>query len=873
MKFFYELSKEDVLKKVESSRQGLSSEEAEERLAENGKNVLKEKNKKSPIKIFFSQFANMMILLLILVGCVSLVYSIVNHESYIESIVIFSCVIINALMGFFQEMKSENAIESLKTMTSSKVQVKRDGVWKEIDASELVVGDVISLDAGDKIPADARILTSNSLKVDESVLTGESLAVDKEDAILTGNKLIQDQVNILFSGTSVVNGRAEAVVVYTGMETEIGKIAGTIDKAEESLTPLQVKIKKVSGFITVIACILVAITLGYGIILKKDALSIIMLCISMVLAAVPEVLPISITATLTIGVEQMAKKKTIVKQLAAIETLGSTQIICSDKTGTITTNKMTLVEIYANEKSYINVKKNYKELDICNHILGLCNDTVADSDVVGEFIGDPVEIALSKYLYNLSENVENFKNEHERLDEIPFDSSRKMMSTLNKYNKTEMMMFTKGGLKAVLEHCDRVLKNGKVVKLNKVAKARYLAKEKAMSKKAYKVLALAYKPVAQMSEFKEDELILAGLVGLVDPPKDGVKEAVEKCKRAKMKPIMITGDSLATAMAVAKEVGIAHDDKQGVEGSVIDKLSDDELISFVKKYTVYARVTPNHKVRIVRAFQSAGKVVAMTGDGVNDAPALKLAHVGVGMGRSGTDVTKNVADIILMDDSFSTIVTAVEEGRRIYSNVLRTILYNLSSNFAEIFLIIIGMIMLKDIISPLHILYIDIIADTIPSIALAFEKNDKRAMLRKPNGLNRRVFTPFMIAMTVGSAIIEAGISLAIFFVSEAWFGYEVAMTLTLLSVVLTELTFTYNCKELKENSFKKGLFGNKVMNISTLIIFLIQIPVFFTPIGSVFGLVPVTVLQFASVVGITILGFFIMELLKPLFAKAFKDK
>lgn len=872
MKFFYEMSKEDVLKKVESTAKGLTTEEAEERLADNGKNVLKEKNKKSPIKIFFSQFANMMILLLILVGCVSLVYSIVNNESVLESIVIFGCVLINALMGFFQEMKSENAIESLKTMTSSKVQVKRDGVWKELDASELVVGDVISLDAGDKVPADARILTSVGLKVDESVLTGESLAVDKEDAILIGNKLIQDQVNILFSGTSVVNGRAEAVVIHTAMETEIGKIAGTIDKAEESLTPLQVKIKKVSGFITVVACVLVALTLCYGLILKKDVLSIIMLCISMVLAAVPEVLPISITATLTIGVEQMAKKKTIVKQLAAIETLGSTQIICSDKTGTITTNKMTLVEIYANEKSYINVKNNYKELDICNHVLGLCNDTVADSEILGEFIGDPVEIALSKYLYNLSENVENFKNNHERLDEIPFDSSRKMMSTLNKYG-TEMMMFTKGGLKAVLEHCDKVLKNGKVTKLSRVVKNKYLAKERAMSKKAYKVLALAYKSVGQMSEFKEDDLILAGIVGLVDPPKDGVKEAVDKCKRAKMKPIMITGDSLATAMAVAKEVGIANDDKQGVEGSAIDKLSDDELISFVKKYTVYARVTPNHKVRIVRAFQSAGKVVAMTGDGVNDAPALKLAHVGVGMGRSGTDVTKNVADIILMDDSFSTIVTAVEEGRRIYNNVLRTILYNLSSNFAEIFLIIVGMILLKDLISPLHILYIDIVVDTIPSIALAFEKDGKNIMRQKPYGLSRRVFTPFMISGVIGSAIIEAAMSIGVFFVSEPLFGYEIAQALTLLSIVINELVFVYNCKDLRDFSHRKGLFGNKFMNISILAILLIQIPVFLTPLGGLFGIATISILQFLAIIGVNIVFFILIELLKPLWKKGFKDK
>ena len=405
---------------------------------------------------------------------------------------------------------------------------------------------------------------------------------------------------------------------------------------------------------------------------------------------------------------------------------------------------------------------------------------------------------------------------------------------------------------------------------------KFLAREKAMSKKAYKVLAFAYKDIDKKKSYSpadENGFVLVGIVGLVDPPKDGVAEAVKKCKEAKMRPIMITGDSLATAMAVAKEVGIAKDDTQGIEGRAIDGLTDDQLVSFVKKYTVYARVTPEHKVRIVRAFQAAGKVVAMTGDGVNDAPALKLSHVGVGMGRAGTDVTKNVADIILMDDSFATIVTAVEEGRRIYSNVLRTILYNLSSNFAEIFLIIVGMIMLKDIISPLHILYIDIVADSIPSIALAFEKNNKDAMKQRPFGLKRKVFTPFMISMVIVSALIEAAVSLATFFVAESYFGYEVAMTLALLSVVLTELTFTYNCKELKGSSFKKGLFNNKFMNWSTLAIFLIQIPVFFTSIGSVFGLVPVTVLQFVSVIGITLIGFLVIELLKPVCAKLFKDK
>lgn len=872
MKLFYQMEKQEVFDAVESSVDGLTSDEASERLSEDGKNILKEKNKRKPIKIFFSQFANMMILLLILVGGVSLVYSIVNHESVIEAVVIFSCVLVNAIMGFIQEMKSENAIDSLKTMTSSKVQVKRNGVWIEVDASELVVGDVISLDAGDKVPADARILEAVSLKVDESVLTGESLSVEKFDDVLTGNKLIQDQTNILFSGTSIVNGRAEAIVIFTGMDTELGKIAGTLDKAEEALTPLQMKIKKVSGFITVIACILVAITLCYGLVLKKDALSIIMLCISMILASVPEVLPVSITATLTIGVEQMAKKKTVVKQLSAIETLGSTQIICSDKTGTITTNQMTLVEIYANEKKYIDIKKNYKELDICNHILGLCNDTVSDSKNKGEFMGDPVEIALSKYLYNLGENIEHLKSEHERVDEIPFDSTRKMMTTLNDFDG-KLMVLTKGGYSEIIKHCNRFLKNGKILKITPVVKNKYLQKEKAMSKKAYKVLALAYKPIETKAEFNEDDLVLVGMVGLVDPPKDGVKEAVEKCKQAKIKPIMITGDSLATALAVAKDVGIAKNDSQAIEGSAIDGLTDDELASFVKKYTVFARVTPDHKVRIVRAFQSSGKVVAMTGDGVNDAPALKLAHVGVGMGRSGTDVTKNVADIILMDDSFATIVTAVEEGRRIYNNVIRTILYNLSSNFTEIFLILIGMLMMKDIISPIHILYIDLVADTIPSIALAFEKDNKNSMKQKPFGLSRRVFTPFMISSIIVSALIETAISIGVFVIANKYLGYGAAQTLTLLSIVINEYIFTYNCKELKDFSFKKGLFNNKVMNISTLILLLIQMIVFFTPVGFVFGLSTISAVQFLAVMCINILGFFLIEVSKPILNKLFKDK
>ena len=874
MKKFYQSSVQEVFDSVKSNEDGLTSEEAKKRLEQYGDNVLKQKKKKSKLSIFFSQFNNIMIILLILVGIVSLVYSIVNNESVIEAIVIFGCVLINAFMGFFQEVKGENAIEALKTLTASNVKVKRDGAVIVVDTSLVVPGDVVILEAGDTVPADCRVIYASNAKVDESILTGESLAVDKEIDVITKDVMIQERYNMVYSGTSITNGRVEAVVVATGMQTEIGSIARNLDTKEEALTPLQVKVNKVSGFITIVAAVLIAATLVYGILKDMTVMSIIMLCVSMVLASVPEVLPISITATLTIGVQQMAKKKTIVKQLAAIETLGATQIVCSDKTGTITTNQMTLVEIYANEKTYLDVKTKKPQLEMIDNIIGLCNDTEHNAKNKAEFVGDPVEIALSKYLFNINKDIDTLRDKYERVDEIPFDSNRKMMSSINKVDG-ETLMFVKGSLSEMLGKCTRFYKNGKIVKLTNIIKKRFLIRERAMSRKSYKVLATAFKPIDKKKEYSpEDEsnLVLVGLVGMVDPPKDGVKEAVQKCKEAKMRPVMITGDSLATAMAVAKEIGLAESNSEGVEGKMINNLTDSELVSFVKKYTVFARVTPEHKVRIVRAFQDAGMVVAMTGDGVNDAPAIKLAHVGIGMGKSGTDVTKNVADIILTDDSFATIVTAVEEGRRIYNNVIRTILYNLSSNFAEIFLIIIGMIISQDIISPLHILYIDLIADTIPSITLAFEKDTADSMKKAPNGLNRPIFTPFINASVVITAMIEAAAALGVFFLTKSMYGYELAQTLALLTVVISEFTFTYNCKDLKGMSFKKGLFGNKVMNYGILALTLVQLVFFLTPLGSIFGFVTISIVQFLMIVLVNIVVFLLIELLKPMMAKTFID-
>ena len=457
----------------------------------------------------------MMILLLILVGFVSLFYSISTNESLIESIVVFGCVLVNAFMGFVQEMKAENAIDALKDLTESKVQVKRDGAWLEIDASQIVVGDIIQLDAGDKVPADARIISCVNASVDESILTGESLAVSKQSQEIKKEVLLQDRVNMVFSGTSISNGRIEAVVVSTGMQTEIGAIASSLNRKEETLTPLQVKVKKVSSFITFIACILIALTLCYGLIKKLDAISIIMLCISMVLASVPEVLPVSITATLTIGVNQMSKRKTIVKQLSAIETLGATQIICTDKTGTITTNEMTVVEIFSNLKNYLDVKIKHKELKLLNDIFALCNDTQIDIKHKGEFIGDPVEIALSKYLNNLDINLNTARENYKRIGEVPFDSTRKMMSVVNEY-EDKHLMFTKGSLGEILSRSNKFYKDGKEYPLSKAVKKKFIQKDSYMSKKSYKVLAFAYKDVGKKKNYStndEDDFVLVGLVG------------------------------------------------------------------------------------------------------------------------------------------------------------------------------------------------------------------------------------------------------------------------------------------------------------------------------------------------------------------------
>ena len=872
MKETYQKTIEEIYSEYQTNKDGLSDKEAERRLGLFGKNVLIQKNKKSKWKIFLSQFKNIMVILLLLVGVMSLVYAIFTSGDFLEPIVILGTSLINCLMGYFQESKAEDALEKLKNYSSAKAKVKRGGDITEIDAKDLVRGDYIILEAGDKIPADARIVESYFAKCDESILTGESMSVDKTEETITKKALIAERTDMVYSGTILVAGKIEAIVTDTGMNTELGKIASTLDSKEEPITPLQVKVNKISTFISCVAAILVAFVLCYGLIMDYTLLNVVMLCISMIVASVPECLPIAITATLSIGVSQMAKKKSIVRNLAAIETLGATEVICTDKTGTLTTNQMEILKVYTNGNLIpLEDIKNYQTFI---NIMLCCNNSTKDDD--GKYRGDAVEVALNQYLEKQKIDVETLQKKKKRVLELPFDSKRKMMSTIYEENDGKVI-YTKGSLESLLPRCKSVLMDGKIKPLTAEIKAEYEEMETQLSQEALKVLAFATKEIThdrkeEAEYFKEEsDLILVGLTGFKDPARKDVKAAIQECKEAHIRPIMITGDNLETALSIGKEVGICSSDDEGVNASELTHLTKDDWIEYVNKYSVFARVSPEAKVQIVTALQRMGKVVAMTGDGVNDAPAMKLANVGVGMGKSGTDVTKNVADIILLDDSYSTITTAVSEGRRIYDNVIINVLYNLSSNFTEIVIILFGMFMGSNIISALHVLYIDLVADTIPSIALAFEKSSKNNMKRKPNGINRPIFTQFFTAFLVTSVILEAGISLLVYFLFKSQ-GTELAQTLALLSIVINEFVFAYNCRSLKETIFERGIFSNKHLNLGIFVLLVVQTIVFFTPIGKLFGLVIVKVWQVALVIGINILAFLVLEGLKPILVRLFKD-
>ena len=874
MNYFNQDIKE-VYQNLGTSENGLSEKEAEKRLKQNGKNILEEGKKKTKLSIFLKQFQNLMIILLLIVGVLSLVYALFGDGDYLDPIVILGCTFVNILMGYFQESKAEDAIEKLKQYTTTKVTVKRDGHLLEVDSRDLVVGDLLVLEAGDKIPADARVVDAMFAKVDESILTGESDYVSKSEEVLDGKKNIHEMSNMIFAGTNLVTGKIVAVATGIGMATEMGKIADSLNKNEEPITPLQVKVKKISTFISVLAVFLVAFVLVFGIVKDYDVLSLIMLSISMIVASVPESLPIAITATLSIGVSAMAKKKAVVRNMAAIETLGATDIICSDKTGTITTNQMEVIELFVDGKDYVASNFPFCDNPVLVNIVGLCNNAALNDK--GEYYGDAVEVAGANFLREAHILKEQLEKSYPRVMEIPFDSERKLMSSINQDGKNKYI-YVKGSMDSILSRCSSILIHGESRKITLEDKKSLEAKEKEYSNKALKVLAFAYKKMEQDIKSDEDyqkeesNLVFVGLIGFKDPARSDVVEAIKICKEAHIDVYMLTGDNIETAVAIAKEVGIIDNEGMGIELASTENITLEKAKQLVQEYRVFARVTPEEKYKIVNALKEEGKVVAMTGDGVNDAPAMKLASVAVGMGKNGTDVTKNVADILLLDDSFSTIVTAVDEGRRIYDNVISNVLYNLSSNFTEIVIIIIGMFLSQNIILPLHVLYIDLVADTVPSIMLAFERASKNNMKRKPNGLNKPIFTPYFFAFLIASVIVEAGISMIVYalFVGKS---VELAQTLALLSIVVNEFIFAYNCRSLKEQIKDRGFFSNKYLNIGIMALLLVQLLVFLTPIGQIFSLTSISIGEFIFVIIVNIFSFAIIEILKPLLNRWFKDE
>lgn len=865
---FYNLSINEVFKYLHSTEFGLSLDEVNKRQKKDGKNQLAEAKKQSNLGKFLNEFKDLMIIILIISAVVSFILSILNNEPFTDSIIIIAIVVLNAILGFIQELKADKAIDSLKKMQTTKVKVKRENKVYIVNSEDIVRGDILVLEAGDLVPADARIFYQASLKVDESSLTGESIPVSKDIVELDENTSLSSRYNMIYSGTNIVYGKCLAIVCEIGMNTEFGLIAKSLNEEEKEITPLQKKIDGISKFLSFIIAIIILIMFLIGIIKGISIMEVIMLSISLAVAAIPEGLPAVITITLSLGVSTMAKRNAIVRKMSSVETLGCTEIICSDKTGTITQNKMTVQEVFYNNKIC-----DIREIDKSNKLLNIMilnNDVVKNND---EYIGDPTEIALYQCCEECC-NILKIRNDNKRVDELPFDSDRKMMSTINKNNDT-ITMYTKGSFDSLINHCSYIFENDKVVKLTDEKKTSLKNIEIAESNKAYRILSYAYKEIDssyKLDENLENDLIFVGMTAMIDPPRIDVKEAIKQCKMAHIKPIMITGDSLSTAKSIAKEIGILNNDEEAILGTDVDSMDDGMLKKSVNKYSVYARVSPINKLRIVNAWKENEKIVAMTGDGVNDAPALKTANIGVGMGITGTEVSKGVSDIILSDDSFSTIVSAVKEGRRIFDNIRNVLVYLLTGNIAEVLVVFIGMICGIEIFLPIQLLYINLITDSIPAIALAFEKEEENIMNRDIRKKDSSFFTQFLVAKMSLSAILKTIAILLVYFVNLKLYNIEVATTMSFLTLILLEVIFAYSCKNIKKSVLNKNIFNNSFMNKSVLILAIIQIMVFTTPIKSIFNIVDLNLIQVLYSILIVIIIFLIDELSKGIVYKIFKD-
>ncbi len=858
---YYNKKVEELYKELNTSISGLTEEEASKRLERYGENKLAERKKKSNFIIFLNQFNDLMIILLIFASVFSAVISYIQKESYADSIIILIIVVINATLSFIEEKKADKAIEELNKMFITNNNVIRDGKKETIDVRKIVPGDIIELEAGDYVSADSRIITSDALEVNESTLTGESKSIKKDNIDITEEKELYERKNMVYAGCNVTNGHAFVVVCSTAMNTELGKIGASLINNTNELTPLQKKVNQISKVLTYIIIAIIIVMMAVGLLKKNDFFDILMLSISLAVAAIPEGMSSVITIILSLGMSEMAKRNVIIRKMASVETLGSTDIICSDKTGTITENKMQVKSIYVNNKLYTE-KDNIENINLYNYCLSSCQNVTKNND---KYLGDETEVAIYKYLEDRNTLV-NIP----RVKEYPFDSDRKMMSTINVIDNKEYS-FTKGSLDSVLQNCSYYLEDNKLYNITTEYKEKILKIEEEESEKSLRILALAYKNGNTSNP--EKDMIFIGLIGMMDPPRTSVPSAINVCKNSGIKIVMITGDSINTARAIAKSVGIIDTDEGATTGKEIDKLTDDELKEAVKKYNVYARISPSTKLRIVDALQSNGYVVAMTGDGVNDAPAIQKADIGIGMGITGTEVVKKVADCILVDDSFSTIVDGVEEGRRITSNIKKIILYLLAGNIVEVLLVFISMVLNMEMFTTLQLLWINLVTDSIPAIMLAFEKKTEDQMENTlANKYNESFFTPLLTAKIVIGAIIKSIVMLIIFiyFAKEA--DVNTAGSLLFIYLVTHELLFSFSCRNIKKSVLNKDIFSNKKLTLGVFLILLVQIIVLVTPISKYFIVPNIKINYILITIGICFIMFVLGELVKPIYTKLFKD-
>ena len=809
MKFYCE-NAEEVMNQVSSSENGLTEAEAQKRLEENGKNRLEAAKGKSIFRRFIEQLADPMIIILLAAAAVSGVLAAMEPEGeFVDVIIILAVVIINAVLGVYQESKAEKAIEALQEMSAATSKVIRDGKVQIVHSEDLVVGDVILLEAGDAVPADARILESASLKIEEAALTGESVPVTKFIDIINlseGQKDVPlgDRKNMMYMGSTVVYGRGKAVITATGMDTEMGKIADALTQAEEGQTPLQRKLAGLSKILTWLVlgiCVVVFAVqiLRAGSFNFEVALDSFMVAVSLAVAAIPEGLAAVVTVVLSIGVTNMSKRNAIIRKLTAVETLGCAQIICSDKTGTLTQNKMTVVDFFGEDEAHLATA------------MALCNDAEIDNE--GNVTGEPTEAALVVWANKLGLNKNNLKVQYTRAGEAPFDSGRKMMSTVH-HTANGLVQYTKGAPDVIIGKCDYYLENGKAVPMTQEYIDKILEANKAMADKALRVLACAERvwdalPAEYDADILEQKLCFTGLCGMIDPVRPEVKAAIVECRGAGIRPIMITGDHVDTAVAIAKELGIITEGTYAITGSQLNEMDDEQFEKEFMNISVYARVQPEHKTRIVNAWRKAGFVTAMTGDGVNDAPSIKSADIGVGMGVTGTDVTKNVADMVLTDDNFATIVGAVEEGRRIYDNIRKAIQFLLGSNMSEVLTIFIATLIGIKIFEPVHLLWINLVTDCFPALALGMEKAEPNIMRRKPRDAKAGIFADGM-GFDIGyQGSLVTILVLISYFIGNNMGGAEHGTTMAFLTMSLAEIFHSFNMRSQRQSIFTLGTKNN----------------------------------------------------------------